>query len=526
MTAIHDILLPAPIPHALIKYLLFGLFTVHLLFVLLMLGTAILAMAYFIHAWWGNRLNELRWDKKILRMFLMHKSLAVVFGVGPLLLIQVGYSIPFFTAVVLFSPFWLLIIAFLIISFLSFDSLGHRITTHRYIHLVLGILAMITILCVPGFFVAVLVAAENAKDWTVILQGGFGFDWRLSIHWFLRYLHVLGASLVFAGAFHYFFTARVYLPSQRRPLLRWMLVGLLVQIILGFGLYLSLLEKPGAAAIGCLGVGILFALVLIWLTAGALQPGRNLYFSAALPLLLLLLVSMLLVRQQFQDKAFAAITPEVTQNAHQYETTLATYQKQALNRFHTRMQIVYDKGSTIYAQSCSFCHGAKADGRGPDASDLKIPPEDLAAVRANRSYLQKVLRKGIDGTAMPGFDFYSGYQLNSVLDYLDTQYHILGATPEVKHEVTDQEQQSAEKTWAQTCASCHGPKGKVAKMASGFTPPPPDLTNYSLTPDRAFEVITHGYPGTQMESYAHLSDGRRWALVKLVLAKRTAQSNN
>ena len=78
MNTLHDLLLPLPIPQGLAEALLFGLFSIHLLFVLLMLGTAILALAYFIEAWWHNRLTELRWDKKILRMFMVHKSMAVV----------------------------------------------------------------------------------------------------------------------------------------------------------------------------------------------------------------------------------------------------------------------------------------------------------------------------------------------------------------------------------------------------------------------------------------------------------------
>ena len=231
MTSLHDLLLPLPIPQGLAKALLFAFFSIHLLFVLLMLGTAILALAYFIEAWWHDRLTVLRWDKKILRMFMMHKSLAVVFGVGPLLLIQAVFSIPFFNAVVLFSPFWLLIIAFLILAFLSFDSLGHRIETHRYLHLCFGIIAMIFLLCVPGFFAAVLVAAENPDKWMEILRTGFGFDGRISIHWFMRYLHILGASIVFAAAFHYFFTAPRFGIEHRPGLVKWMLAGLL-QVLL------------------------------------------------------------------------------------------------------------------------------------------------------------------------------------------------------------------------------------------------------------------------------------------------------
>lgn len=429
MTTIHDFLLPVPIPHGLIRALMFGVFTIHLLFVLLMLGTAILALAYFVHAWWNNRLMEFRWDKKVLRFFMIHKSLAVVFGVGPLLLIQVGFSIPFFTAVALFSPFWLLIIGFLIVAFISFDSLGHRIETHRHLHLILGIVAIIAILCVPGFFVAVLVAAENADQWTDILKTGFGFDWRLSVHWFMRYLHILGASIVFAAAFHYFYTAPKYQPEKKTTLLKWMLGSLLFQVIIGFALYLSLLHKPDSLVIVYLGTGIVIALIIMWLSALALQPAQTLHFPAVLTLLLFLLVSMLLARQQFQDRAFAAITPQVSQNTDRYRQKLLPYQDKAIDKYHARMAIIYDSGATIYAQSCAFCHGGDANGKGPDASDLKIPPANLSTIRAQRPHLMDILKNGIDGTAMPAFDYYDNNQRNSILDFLDKQYNIFSTAP-------------------------------------------------------------------------------------------------
>ena len=520
MTSLHDLLLPPPIPQGLAKALLFGLFFVHLMFVLLMLGTAILALGYFLEAWWHDRLMELRWDKKVLRMFMMHKSLAVVFGVGPLLLIQAIFSIPFFTAVVLFSPFWLLITAFLIISFISFDFLGHRIETHRYLHLFFGIIAMIFLLCVPGFFAAVLVAAENSDKWMDILETGFGFDWRISIHWLVRYLHILGASVVFAAAFHYFFTAPKFGYNYRPALLQWMLGGLLFQIIVGFALYLSLLHKPDALSIVYMSVGIVLALIVIWFGAMAMRPSTSLNFVVFVPLLLFLLASMLLTRQRFQDRAFAGIMPDVTRNAELYSQKLAAYHDDAINHYKSQMKVLYDSGTVLYAQSCAFCHGGNANGKGPDASDLKIPPEDISAVRADRSYLMNILKDGIDGTAMPRFDYYDMYQRESILKYLNEKYDIFSMVTTIPYQITDQTQQQAINEWKNTCATCHGDNGEVSKTGSELKPPPPDFTQYSLTPERAFEVTTNGYPGTTMSSYSQLPQSVRQALVKIIIEKR------
>ena len=525
MKTLHDLLLPLPIPEGFAKALLFGVFFIHLLFVLLMLGTAILAMAYFIEAWWHNRLTELRWDKKILRMFMVHKSLAVVFGIGPLLLIQVAFSIPFFNAVVLFSPFWLLIIVFLIISFLSFDSLGHRMETHRYLHLLFGIIAMIFLLCVPGFFVAVLVAAENPDKWMDILRTGFGFDWRISVHWFTRYLHILGASIVFAAAFHYFFTAPRHSIGHRPALVKWMLCGLLFQIVIGFALYFSLLHEPDAVTVLYISIGIVLAVIMIWLTALTLQPAKKLNFIAVVPLLLFLLASMLLTRQRYQNRAFAGIMPEVSKNAEQYNQRLLAYHDDALNHYKSQMNIIYDNGATIYAQSCAFCHGGNANGKGPDAAQLKIPPEDISAIRANQSYLLDILKNGVDGTAMPRFGYYDAYQRDSVLKYLNEHYDIFSTITTVEYTVTAQQYNQGIEEWKSTCSKCHGLNGEVSKAAFAFKPPPPDFGQYSLTPQKAFEVITNGYPDTMMSSYSYLTEPVRQALVKIVLEKRKKSQN-
>lgn len=520
MTSLHDFLLPLPIPRGFARPLLFGVFSIHLLFVLLMLGTAILAMAYFLEAWLYKRLGELRWDKKILRMFLMHKSLAVVFGVGPLLLIQVAFSIPFFSAVVLFSPFWLLIIVFLIFAFLSFDSLGHRIETHRYLHLFFGIVAMILLLCVPGFFVAVLVTAENPDKWMDILKTGFGFDWRISVHWFTRYLHVLGASIVFAAAFHYFFTAPKHNIRYRPALIKWMVGGLLFQVVAGIALYLSLLIKPDALTIVYMCTGIILAVILIWLGALTLQPGKTMNYLVAIPLLLFLLTSMLLTRQRSQDRAFGGIIPEVSKSAEQYHERLTVYDSNALNHYKSHMRIIYNSGPIIYVQSCSFCHGSNANGKGPDASELKIPPEDLSAVRASETNLLKTLKTGVDGTAMPRFTYYDKYQRDSVLKYLNDQYHIFSMPARDTIKITNKEHEQGLEEWKNTCAECHGINGEVSKIGSQFKPPPPDFREYSLTPDRILEVITNGYPGTEMTSYSNLPLSTRQALVEIVIGKR------
>jgi mono/diheme cytochrome c family protein len=515
MTAPHDLLLNPPIGETAMRGLLFGTFLLHMLFVLLTVGTAILALSYFIHAWWDDRLSEFRWDKRILRMFLMHKSLAVVLGVGPLLLIQVAFTIPFFTGVTLFSPSWLLVILLLIIAFISFDSLGHKIEVHPYVHLVLGIVAMAALLTVPGFFVAVLVATENPERWLSVVRNGFGFDMRLTLHWLFRYLHIIGASVVFGAIFHYLFVVHKH-DAKRRELLRWLVFGLLMQVVGGIALYWSLLKPPDAAVYAYLAFGIMLTAVLIWLATRPMRADQVLHYGVVVPILLLLLMVMLLTRQNFQDRGLSVVIPEAEANARAYALKLAPYEKGALEQYKRHMDIVYDNGPTIYEQSCSFCHGSDGLGDGTDAGQLKVPPEALAEIRTTNDYIEHIFATGIDGTAMPRFTYYDDRQRRLLVTTLDNRWQVLHAPPAVEHAVAKAVMDSAQKAWSNTCAGCHGSDGRGTAMSAGFRPPPPDFTQYAPIPSRAFHIITQGYPGTLMTSYSYLPADLRWGLVKII----------
>jgi mono/diheme cytochrome c family protein len=269
-----------------------------------------------------------------------------------------------------------------------------------------------------------------------------------------------------------------------------------------------------------MSAGIILALIMVWFGALTLQPNTVLNFSVVVPLLMFLLVSMLLTRQRFQDRAFAGIMPEVSKNTEQYKQKVLVFHNDAINHYKSQMNIIYDKGATIYAQSCAFCHGGNASGNGSDASQLKIPPEDISAIRADQSYLMDILRNGIDDTAMPGFDYYDNYQRDGILEYLNGQYNIFSTVTVVKYEISPQQYKQGLDVWKNTCAECHGINGEVSKVGSELKPPPPNFTQYSLTPERAFDVITNGYPGTAMTSYSQLPQSTRQALVKIVLEKR------
>lgn len=520
MSQLVDLLLPAPIAGGLLEVLLFAGFSLHLFFVLLALGTAFLSVYYFVDALRRHRLDELRWDKQILRTFLAHKSLAVVLGVAPLLLIQVGHSIPFFTAVALLAPYWLLLVLLLMASFLALDSLGHKLYVHPAPHLVLGLTALIVFLTVPGIFGAVLVVSEQSGAWADILRQGARLRGLLALHWLLRYLHVLAAGLILGALFHYFFTSGQD-PQKKSAMKRWVRRGVLVQLIVGPLLALFLPRRMDTVSVVFLGAGLAALAVFIRLL---IVPGKpdapSLRLRAIVPSFAAVFLGMLLVRQHQQDLGFASVEQAARTNAVKYAAALAPFEKEALTRYQEDARTVHDNGETVFQQSCAFCHGEGGEGRGVEASNLAVPPENVAAVRSEPGYLLEVISSGVPGTGMPHFDIFTRDLLEKLVTYLDGRWGISGRPPDLA-DVSAADIETAEDVFANVCAGCHGTDGRPTPPARGYLPPPPDLSRFSLLPERTLEVIDSGYPGTMMPAFeASFPPRVRRALVQVIYRLR------
>ncbi len=519
MNALRDLLIDPPISKGLLDFLLFLAFSLHFIFVLLLIGTAILSVYYFVATWYRGEPIELPWFKEILKTFLAHKSIAVVIGVAALLLIQVGYTVPFFMGVTIFADYWMLIIVFLIIAFLSFDALGHKRNKLNRINLPGGIISLFFLLIVPGIFVAVLSTAERSESWTEIINNGNQIFGALTVHWLFRYLHVIGAAIVFGAAFHFFFSTRRE-KEKKDSLIKWTIVGLLFQIIVGIILLATVLEKFDLKTYITLFIGILAALIFLWYVIDEYGKHENLNSKTVVVILLIVLLPMLLTRQILQYKGFSSVQSELQITENKYGPAVDKYRDVALANYQEKLNTVYDNAETIYANSCSFCHGLDGSGNGEEAKYLIIPPEKINSVKTTKAYLYQQLKHGVDGTGMPYFTFYLDNELDDLMEYLNLNFKMIGK-PDPARQVSGEARTAAAKNYAETCSSCHGADGKGdTKLGRGLIPPPPDFSQYSLTPERTFEVITNGYNGTMMVSFKELPEDVRWGLVNILQEKR------
>ncbi len=523
MTRLADIVLDHPIGVDWLHGLLLFTFAFHLLFVMFTLGTGILATLYYVVGRWGQSPALRGWDREFLGAFFAHKSLAIVLGVGPILLMQVGNSVPFLTGINVMSPLWMLIVVCLI-GALALYEWQHRTKVERgWVFLVVSGTALLLLLYVPATFVGVLVATERPSAWATMLRLGGQLPWEASVHWTLRLLHVLGASVVVTAALHYM--ARPAADEQRRRhLLAWITGGLAFQFAVGVGLYGSVRPFPSGLATGATLAGVA--------AAGLLAFASSLWRRARGPsgmlvgtLGVFIVMPMLLTRQILQDRVLYPLGQALRANAVAHAASLAPYRAQALAAFEGTLAVPYDNGLALYSRSCSFCHGAVGNGQGAAAPRLAVRPEDLTALRITDRELDRILLHGVPGSAMPVFDFYLASELDLLRHFVRHRVGLHERVEAVGVPISEGAAAEAQQLFARTCSVCHGKDGRGSDQGRAFRPPVPNLTELSAAPSYDFQIISNGYPGTLMRSFVDVPEPVRWAAVKLVQGFYTGGSS-
>jgi len=196
-----DLPLPLPVPEGFLVFCLVVFFLVHILFVNLMVGGSVLVVVF---EWLGCKSK--RWDAlahRIAETVTVNKSLAVVMGIGPLLCINLLYTVQWYSANALTGHAWLMIVPLVTAAFLltylhkyKWDawSQGGKKTLHHAI----GIAAMLLFLFIPLIFLANVNLMLFPSEWEKVR----GFFSSLSIGNVLpRYLHFLAASIAMTGLF-------------------------------------------------------------------------------------------------------------------------------------------------------------------------------------------------------------------------------------------------------------------------------------------------------------------------------------
>jgi cytochrome c len=373
-----DLPLPLPLPEWALVACLVIFFLIHILFVNLMVGGSVLVVAA---EWLG--LRERRWNhlaQAIASTITVNKSLAVVMGIGPLLCINLLYTIQWYSANTLTGHAWLLIIPLVTIAFLL--TYLHKYTwdtwvsgRRKYLHLATGVLAMALFLLIPFIFLANVNLMLFPSEWEKVR----GFFSSLKIGNVLpRYLHFLGASLAMTGLFLAGWFGRKghdqsLTPGFTGPVLRrlgykaaaWVTA---VQFLLG---PLLLFTLPAAGLTPKLYLlifsGATLGLIVTWILFQEIRSsderiGRH--FKLICTLFSIVVLAMGSGRHVYREAALAVHKQQVKERTEAYALALADF-----NKSHASLPSLEQSPGQLM-MNCAACHAPEARLVGPSLAEI------------------------------------------------------------------------------------------------------------------------------------------------------------
>jgi cytochrome c len=439
-----DIPLPLPADSVLLQALLVLLFLWHILFVNLMVGGSLLTVAFQII---GRRRPDFdRLARAVAGTVTVNKSLAVVMGVGPLLAVNVYYTVYFYTANALTGAAWMSLVPLVTLAFLityvhkfAWDRLAHA----RGLHLAIGMTGAAFFLVIPLIFLANINLMLFPGRWLEV--EGF-FSALLLPNVWPRYLHFLAASVAITALFLLFFLLRrgCTLVDQFEELDRGSLRRLFYGIALGatglqlaFGpLVLLTLPSQGMSwyLIGVISVGVVLALTalhVMWREIVAPSPRPNGRAVAVFTLITLTAFVMGYGRHVYRESAVREHRELMTQHTRDIGWRLAAAQwREATGQTLVKVPL----GQRIFESTCAACHAVDRVLVGPSLTEIAgLYRDDPAGIV---TWTEEPYRKREGFAAMPAFKL-GEEKLMAVAGYMIT----LGAgdTPDASDAPTGSE---------------------------------------------------------------------------------------
>lgn len=202
MTAVpRDLPLPLPLPEELLAILIVPALLLHLLFVNLTVGAVLLTVAFEFAGLRDRKYDRLA--QRIAGTITVNKSMAVVLGIAPLLMISLLYTAQFYAANALTGHAWALLIPLITAAFLlayvhkyKWDDWSSGRRKRR--HVQVGVAMALCFLCIPLVFLTNINLMLFPDKWAEV--AGF-FDSLRVGNVFPRYLHFLAACLAVTGLF-------------------------------------------------------------------------------------------------------------------------------------------------------------------------------------------------------------------------------------------------------------------------------------------------------------------------------------
>jgi cytochrome c len=421
----HDIPLPLPLDQFLLETAVVLLFLTHILFVNFMVGASTLTLVYEIVGLRKEKYDALAraWAATI----TVNKSLAVVLGVAPLLVVNVLYTVHFYTANSLTGSAWIMIIPLIVAAFL----LGYlhyytwdRLSQSKGLHISIGAVATAIFWLVPLIFLANINLMLFPERWTEVR----GFVSAVTMqNVFPRYLHFILASLAVTGLFGaaWFgrtgFDVETRLPGFDRPKLRRRCYEIafgatLMQFLVGTLVYFTLpAQGVSFFMTGVVLLGVVFALVALWMLWGevvapAARIGRR--FAPIVIVLSATVTCMAMGRHLYREESLSAhreLMAESTADFQREVQAAAWRKKQGI----TLAKV--PRGERTF-QVCAGCHALDREKGAPTVREIqRIYAGNPTGIVA---WAKSPGRKRTKFAAMPPFAHVPEADLKATAEYM------------------------------------------------------------------------------------------------------------
>lgn len=425
-----DIPLPLPFPEWALVILLVVSFLVHLLFINFMVGGTILTLIYQLIGLRKKEYDKLAYE--ITQTVTVNKSMAIVMGVAPLLLINTLYTTYFYAANALTGLVWILVIPLVSIALLilyAHKYLWHKLENNKFLHLSMIATVVAIFLFIPLVFLTNINLMLFPDKWGVVT--GF-FSALLLPNVFPRYVHFLNACMAATGLLLVWYLGRKSYPFEekfpklsrfhiRRQLYSITFWGSAIQFLVGPIVLISLPSKGIAwNMIIVISVGVLiatFAMIWLWkeINADEMQLGK--YFGRIAISMGIVVVFMGSGRHLYRANTLAPHQKLVRQKTEEYMRKVEEAKAEALLPKPETASVALMPGQKIFEESCVACHQINEKLVGPSMKEASsIYKGDIAGLMA---WIKKPGKKR-EGIQMPAQTHLSDQQIKQVAEWILT----------------------------------------------------------------------------------------------------------
>ncbi len=422
-----DIPLPLPLPYGILVALLIVSFLLHILFINLMLGGAVLTLWYEIKGLTRKGYDTLAFE--IAKTITVNKSIAIVLGVAPLLSINVLYTVYFYSANALTGLMWISVIPWVAVSFIllyAHKYTWYQLENNKPLHIFLLIIAVASFLFIPLIFLANINLMLFPEKWGTIK----GFFSALTLpNVFPRYFHFMAASLAVTGLFlfGYFGRKKYRFEEKFSDLTRYevrkktyslALGASIIQFIFGPVVYLTLPTKGMSWNLFYfIAAGVImaiFAIYLMWkeITGPVEKLGRRYFLVIAA--LALTVTLMATGRHIYRASALAPHQRLMAERTAEHLELIEKIRQD--EKMLTTVKPEVSSGQQLFNKNCIVCHQFNTRLVGPPVTEMiTVYKDDIPGFK---SWVREPGRKRSDYPAMAGFPNLSDEQLAQLAHYI------------------------------------------------------------------------------------------------------------